>query len=160
MSLDFAAVGRRLDHLKHARDTARRAAAPMLRRRELLSFDATLSGLQRVGQHYAGIRAIPVECIVGSLDRATDFDRDFRPRGRAQRERMDTLRRAFRHKELPVISVYELDGQYFISDGHHRVALAHERGMLEVDAEVIHIRTRSPHAAPQSEGATPRRAAA
>jgi ParB-like chromosome segregation protein Spo0J len=30
---------------------------------------------------------------------------------------------------VPAISTYEVDGMYFVVDGHHRVALAHELGM-------------------------------
>ena len=55
---------------------------------------------------------------------------------------MAALRRAFRNQEFPPIDVYDIDGAYYVTDGHHRLALAHERGMLDIDAEVIRIDTR------------------
>ena len=96
-----------------------------------------------IGHHAAGIQEISLEDIVGSVDRTDDFDTCFRPRCAEQRRRIAALRHAFAVREMPPISVYEIDGQYFVRDGHHRVALAHERGMLYIDAEVVRIRTRA-----------------
>jgi hypothetical protein len=42
---------------------------------------------------------------------------------------------------VPAISTYEVDGTYFVVDGHHRVALAHELGMEYIDAEVTALTT-------------------
>jgi hypothetical protein len=50
----------------------------------LLPFDETRRRLRVVGRSYVGLREIPVERIVGSVDRARDFDRDF---GRASASR-------------------------------------------------------------------------
>ena len=117
--------------------------------RPLLSMQEAMSDRELVGQHYAGTQPIALDRIVGSLDRSTDFDRGFGTRTTAQKSRVRDLGRAFRRRELPPIKVYEIDGQYFVSDGHHRVALAHERGMLDVDAEVIRIRVRKRCATPR-----------
>ena len=43
--------------------------------------------------------------------------------------------------DFPAISVFEVGGAYFISDGHHRVALAHERGQEFIEAEVVQLAT-------------------
>jgi hypothetical protein len=40
--------------------------------------------------------------------------------------------------------VYELEGRYFLVDGHHRVAIARQRGIEYLDAEITTIRTRYP----------------
>jgi hypothetical protein len=42
---------------------------------------------------------------------------------------------------VPPIEVYEAGGLYFVSDGHHRVALARERGADFVDADVTVLQT-------------------
>jgi hypothetical protein len=42
---------------------------------------------------------------------------------------------------MPAIEVYEVGGLFFVADGHHRVALAHERGAEFVDAEVTRLHT-------------------
>jgi hypothetical protein len=108
---------------------------------ELVPLDEVRSRLRVVGQSYLGVRSIPVERIVGSLDRSSDFGRDFRPKRAASRARLARLRAAFDQAEMPPIEVSEVGGAYFVSDGHHRVALARERGMEFVDAEVVRLHT-------------------
>jgi hypothetical protein len=121
-------------------DLARRAIQRLHHTDEpLLSFADARRELDLVGQRYIGIRAIPIERVVGSVDRWSDFDRSFRPTCRMQRDRVAELRRVFTEREFPPVSVYELDGAYFVLDGHHRLALARERGMLDIDAEVTRI---------------------
>jgi hypothetical protein len=107
----------------------------------LLPLDEVRARLRVTGQSYLGVREIPVERIVGSLDRSADFARDFRPRRSASRRRLAGLRAAFGDGALPPIEVYEAGGAYFVSDGHHRVALARERGIEFLDAHVIGLRT-------------------
>jgi hypothetical protein len=93
------------------------------------------------GQHYVGVRPIPVDRIIGSLDRSLDFDRMFHPRHRNLRTRLRALRIAFPDADFPPITVYQAGGMYFVADGHHRVALAHQVGMDYIDAEVTAIDT-------------------
>jgi hypothetical protein len=42
--------------------------------------------------------------------------------------------------DFPAISVFEVGGAYFVSDGHHRVAL-HQRGQEFIEAEVVQLAT-------------------
>ena len=42
---------------------------------------------------------------------------------------------------MPAIDVFEVGGAYFVEDGHHRVALARERGADFIDAEVTRLQT-------------------
>ncbi len=91
------------------------------------------------GQSYLGIREIPIERIVGSVDRSGDFDRDFRPRRGLSRGRLASLGSAFRDGGLPAIEVFEVGGAHFIEDGHHRVALAREQHADFIDAEVTRL---------------------
>jgi hypothetical protein len=100
--------------------------------------------LEILGQSYIGVRPIEIERIVGSVDRTVDFDRRFRPRRRNMAARLRSLGRAFSEASqaaFPPISVYEAGGAYFVVDGHHRVALARERGMTHLDAEITALRT-------------------
>jgi hypothetical protein len=91
------------------------------------------------GPHYLGVRPIPVDRIIGSLDRSAEFDRRFRPRHLSLRTRLRPLARAFPDGAFPPITVHEVGGLYFVVDGHHRVALAHQLGMEYVDADVTAI---------------------
>jgi len=107
----------------------------------LLPLDEVRRRLRIVSQTYVGIREVPLESIVGSVDRSADFDRGFGPRRSLSRSRLAGLRAAFPDGDMPPIEVYEVGGLYFVSDGHHRVALARERGVSYVDAEVTRLST-------------------
>jgi hypothetical protein len=108
---------------------------------QLLPLAEVQRRLGLVTQTYVGVRAIPVERIVGSLDRAVDFDRDFRPRAPGLSERLKALQRRFPDGNFPAISVYEVGGSYFVVDGHHRVAMSRELGGRFIDAEVVRLDT-------------------
>jgi hypothetical protein len=107
----------------------------------LLPFDETSRRLGISGRAYLGIREIPVARIVGSVDRSDDFDRDFAFRRRLSRARLAGLRKAFPDGGTPAIDVFEVGGAYFVEDGHHRVALARERGADFIDAAVTQLQT-------------------
>ena len=107
----------------------------------LIPFDEASRRLRVSGQSYLGVREIPIERIVGSVDRTADFDRDFKPRRRLSRSRLAGLRSAFPDGDMPAIDVFEVGGAYFIEDGHHRVALARERRADFIDAEVTRLQT-------------------
>src|SRR4051812_40546230 len=47
--------------------------------RQLRDLVTALCGLRVRGQHYAGLRSVPISQIRGSEGRAADFDGDFRP---------------------------------------------------------------------------------
>jgi ParB/Sulfiredoxin domain len=49
---------------------------------------------------------------------------------------------AFRDAGFPPIVVYQLGEAYFVIDGHHRVAIARQRGAETIDAEVTELKAR------------------
>jgi hypothetical protein len=126
------------------REAYRRLAGLVRRRRPqpLLPLDEVSRRLQVFEQSYVGIRPIPVSRIVGTVGRTADFDRDFLPRRPGTEERWRRVERAFGESDFPPIVVYELDGRYFVVDGHHRVAIARQRGIEYLDAEITRLRTR------------------
>ncbi len=79
---------------------------------------------------------VPVGSIIGTISRCCDFDRCFRPLHRHLQKRMGRLRDVFGDRHLPAIRLRQLGGRYYVVDGHHRVAIARERGMHAVDAIV------------------------
>jgi hypothetical protein len=107
----------------------------------LLPLRDVTSHLRVLGEHYVGVREIPVDRIVGSVNRSVDFDRFFRTGKRHLRQRLEALREAFGDRPMPPITVYEAGGLYFVNDGHHRVALARQDGGAYIDAEVTRIQT-------------------
>jgi hypothetical protein len=107
----------------------------------LLPLREVTSHLRVLGEHHVGVREIPIDRIVGSVDRSVDFDRFFRTSKRHLRRRLDALREAFGDRPVPPITVYEAGGLYFVSDGHHRVALARQQGGAYIDGDVTRIET-------------------
>jgi hypothetical protein len=108
----------------------------------LIPFDEVNRRLALSQRSYLGLQEIAVDRIVGSVDRSADFRRDFRPQRRLSRSRLASLRAAFPDGVMPAINVFEVGGGYFVEDGHHRVALARERGAEYIDAEVTRLETR------------------
>jgi hypothetical protein len=109
---------------------------------DLLPLEDVRDRLRIVGQTYGGVHPIPLDRVIGSLARPSDFDRDFRPRFRFSQDRLAGLRAAFpEDSNMPAIEVHEAGGAYFVADGHHRVALGRERGADYIDAEITHLHT-------------------
>ena len=88
----------------------------------------------------AGLRVIEVERITGSVNKCHELDSRFRTRRRRdRRERWRRSRfdeRSLQFHSIPPIDVYLLDGQYYVIDGHRRVAAAKQFGLEFMDADV------------------------
>lgn len=107
---------------------------------ELLPFDEFRENLPIHGQHYMGLREVPVNKIVGSMGRFKDFDREFLPVQSITRDRWINIDTA--HYEeiiLPPVDLYKMGDIYFVKDGNHRVSVARERQQIYVDAYVTEI---------------------
>jgi hypothetical protein len=101
-----------------------------------------------------GMRTIPATKIVGSVGRAHNLRSDFFYRtGQAMTARFRSIGKAMEEgKILPPIEVYKArlrrpDGEgevekteYYVVDGHHRVAMAKKLGQDYLDAHVVEYR--------------------
>lgn len=99
------------------------------------SFSACLPGLLPE-RHYLGVQEICLAQVTGSVGRSTDFDRSFRPLKAHLRDRWVNLYLLLQSGAWPPVRVYKVGEQYFVSDGHHRVSVAHSIGMRAIQAEV------------------------
>lgn len=89
-------------------------------------------------QYDAGIRPVLLTQIIGSVGRNHDFDRQFRPLDDNTRHRWLSIASAiYAGKEMPPIDVYQLDGQYYVIDGNHRVSVMRAIGQDYIEAHVI-----------------------
>lgn len=112
---------------------------------ELLAFNEVADKLREVGRTSRGIQQIPVEAIVGSVGRTSDFTRTFLPRLEEDQNRWVNVRTAASHvADLPPIEVYQIGNAYFVADGNHRVSIARRQGISYIDAYVTEVRTRVP----------------
>ena len=89
------------------------------------------------GEHYAGVRTVPIDRIRGSEGRCADFDSRFRPIKTHNRERW--LGIAVARQEgviLPLVELVQVGDIYFVRDGNHRISVARAWGQQEIDALV------------------------
>jgi hypothetical protein len=89
----------------------------------------------------AGEQFIPVASIVGSVDGASQlFDRNFWPVSDGARARLGSVLVAMRQGEpLPPIEVWAWRGEYYILDGHNRVAAARALRSDYISAHVVEV---------------------
>ena len=140
--LALTAFGRVRDTLRR-----RREAAGRLRRaeREVLPslFDrhptATSAPRRRIG-----LRSVPLDRIVGTMRHPSQNTADFLPlprlRGENWRARWQRITRAMdRLAMLPPVELIQVGEDYYIVDGHNRVAAALQAGGVEVDADVTQL---------------------
>ena len=114
------------------------------RRERLLELDEVERRLKPFGRRYVGVRAIPLDAIVGTDGRASSFTRDFRPLHAFSRDRLRSLESAFADGGFPPIVAVKLGETYFVIDGHHRAALARRGGAEKIDADVTELIARVP----------------
>jgi hypothetical protein len=108
----------------------------------LLSFDEVRRIVPASGATYRGRRTVEVSRIVGSLGKHEQFDQNFMPLSRADPQKWKRIDRAFRlGQELPLVSLLQLGGTYFVNDGHHRVSVARFHGVEWIDAYVTECKS-------------------
>ncbi|MEK7324602.1 MAG: universal stress protein [Chloroflexota bacterium] len=113
----------------------------------LLSYEEVARKLRTAGQAARGLRDIPLDAIVGSVGRYSDFTRNFLPRQDSDEQRWADVKTAVadpRRGGLPPIEVYQIGEAYFVLDGNHRVSVARQMGATTIDAYVVEVKTRVP----------------
>jgi len=113
--------------------------------RRLLSFEEVRERLRLTGPVYLGVETVPLDRIVGSLNRYRDFDHRFLPTQSHTYGRWSRVNRAwYRDLHLPPVLLYKVGEVYFVVDGNHRVSVARAQGLLFIDAEVRECISRVP----------------
>ena len=108
----------------------------------ILPFEEVVQALGRVGERRLGEQTIPLDSIVGTVDRSREFDRAFRPTSQRVRERWERINLAQRRGQaMPPIDVYRIGDMHFVKDGHHRVSVAHALGHSDINAYVTEVLT-------------------
>jgi hypothetical protein len=108
----------------------------------ILPFEEVARALGRVGERRLGLQLIPLDSIIGTVDRSREFDRSFRPTSPRVRERWQRINLAQRKGEaMPPIDVYRIGELHFVKDGHHRVSVARALGHRDINAYVTEVMT-------------------
>ena len=112
---------------------------------QLLSYDDVAEKLKLRARTERGVQHIPLNAIVGSVGRNTDFTRTFLPRHAGDQQRWANVKAVFMDinsgSSLPPIEVYKVGEVYFVVDGNHRVSIAKQEGLTTIEARVIEFKT-------------------
>ena len=109
---------------------------------QLLSYDEVAEKLKLRVRAERGLQDIPLDSIVGSVGRYTEFTRTFLPRHAGDKDRWAGVKTAMEKSEgLPPIEVYKVGDVYFVMDGNHRVSIARQEGFKTIEAHVIEFQT-------------------
>jgi nucleotide-binding universal stress UspA family protein len=99
-----------------------------------------LHAVERTGQN---LQDIPLDSIVGSVGRYSDFSRSFLPRQNSDEERWARVKVAVSDDiGLPPIEVYKLGEAYFVRDGNHRVSIARQQDQSHIQAYVTEVQSK------------------
>lgn len=107
------------------------------RRSTLASFAEIEERSGLLPQSIEAIQAVPLSHIVGSVGKSRFFTRSFLPMD-------DTLRRRWKQafavahslRGYQPIELYEIEGRFFVVDGHFRVSVARALGYKTIQARV------------------------
>ncbi len=112
---------------------------------------AILSSLYDLHPHAAaavrrmrGVEIVPVDRIVGTTRHPSQVTADFLPlpelRGQNWRARWLRIRKAVDALAvLPPVDLLKVGDEYFVTDGHNRVAAARRAGVVGIDADVTEL---------------------
>ena len=108
----------------------------------ILPFEEVVQALGWRGEQRLGLETIPLDSIVGTVNRVREFDRQFHPTSRRTRRRWERLATAARRGEaFPPIDVYRIGEVHFVKDGHHRVSVARAHRLSHIEAYVTEVQT-------------------
>jgi len=112
---------------------------------ELLSYDDVRSKLRAIETSGQVLREIPLDSIIGSVGRYSNFTRSFMPKSNSDRQRWSQVKAVTEGSiGLPPIEVYQISNTYFVRDGNHRVSVARQSGSTHIQAYVTEVRTAVP----------------
>jgi hypothetical protein len=111
----------------------------------ILPYEEVIEALGFESERSLGLRVVPLDAIVGTVDREREFDRRFRPTSGRVRSRWEHLAAAMRRGEsMPPVDLLKVGEIYFVRDGHHRVSVSRALGREDIDAFVTEVVTRVP----------------
>jgi len=97
---------------------------------------------ERAGRRGVSAEAtVPIGQIVGTVEPTKCFDRHFRPTCEVPRTRFERIAAGIRSgRGMDPVDLYRCGGQYYVLDGHHRIAVARALGERWVLAYITDVR--------------------
>ncbi len=111
----------------------------------LLSYEEVRRKLKAESKSRRLLKDIPLDAIVGSVGRYSDFSRSFYPLQDSDQTRWAEIEMQVSGQVgLPPIEVYQIGEVYFVIDGNHRVSVARQMGASHIEAYVTEVQTKVP----------------
>ncbi len=111
----------------------------------LLSYEDVRRKLKAESRSRRLLKDIPLDAIVGSVGRYSDFSRSFYPLQDSDQHRWAQVEmQVSTPLGLPPIEVYQIGEVYFVIDGNHRVSVARQMGASHIEAYVTEVHTKVP----------------
>lgn len=114
---------------------------------DLFPYTEITRRLRASGGSERGVQDVPLNAIIGSVNRYSDYSRSFLPLLDSDRDRwagvmveINTPGRA----GLPPVDLYKIGDVYFVKDGHHRISVANRLHAKFIQAYVTEISTPIP----------------
>ncbi len=112
---------------------------------ELLSYEDVRQKVRATGVVSHSLQDVPLDAIVGSVNRYTDFTRRFLPKRDSDQSRWANVYQATSESAgLPPVDLYKIGEVFFVQDGHHRVSVSRQIGAELIQAYVTEIRSKVP----------------
>jgi hypothetical protein len=85
-----------------------------------------------------GIQSVEIDRIIGSENRADDFDDKFLPiKDHDEGRWIKIAELMLLNVTLPAVELIKVNGQFYVRDGHHRISVAKNFGQKHIDADVF-----------------------
>lgn len=111
---------------------------------ELLSFNDAIGKLRLTRGMHMGIHDVPLDRIVGSVNKHDKFTRRFFPTKRVDEERWSHVyARVTSTMGVPPVDLYKVGDVYFVADGNHRVSIARQMGNKTIEAYVTQFMSKA-----------------
>jgi hypothetical protein len=108
---------------------------------ELLPWQEVSRKLNLVHPNKRYLASIPLDKIVGSVNRYHDFNRKFYPLSDEAEYRWSKVDQLVEDRGLEPVEVYKVGDVYFVFDGNHRVSVARQNEAAQIEAYVTEFRS-------------------
>ena len=105
--------------------------------RKIKEFSVVEKENQLSNKIYLGVKEVPVIKIVGTVEKAQDFDKDFNPLREESKGRWSSVYIKYLESgSLPPVILYKVREEYYVYDGNHRISVAKNLNFHSIEAEV------------------------
>lgn len=107
------------------------------RQTRLRDFETERHNLEIQNSYSMRVQTVEIERIQGTLGKPEAFDAHFHPLLETSRSRwIGIAQERMQGHELPPVDLVEMDGRFYVRDGHHRISVAHSLGQQYIDAVI------------------------